>query len=73
MVVVILDVVKHKLNKVGSCNIRCGTIHKLNKVGSHNIRCNAIHIIQYHRVTYFVYSLNDNLSGESMALKVLVI
>ena len=30
---------KHKLNKVGSCNIRCGAIHKLNKVGSRNIRC----------------------------------
>ena len=30
--------VKHKLNKVGSRNIRCGAKHKLNKVGSRNIR-----------------------------------
>ena len=29
---------KHKLNKVGSRNIRCGAKHKLNKVGSRNIR-----------------------------------
>ena len=39
MVVVISDVVKHKLNEVGSHNIRCGAIHKLNKVGSRIIRC----------------------------------
>ena len=46
-----------------------GTKQKLNKTGSLNIRHGTIQIKQYHAVTYL--GLDENLSGENMALKVI--
>ena len=36
-----------------------------------DIRYGTIQIKQYHTVTYLVYALGENLSGETMALKVI--
>ena len=47
------------------------TKHKLAIVGSLDVRYDTIHIKQYHTVTYLGCSLDENLSGESMALKVI--
>ena len=47
------------------------TKHKLAIVGSLDVRYDTIHIKQYHAVTYLGCSLDENLSGESMALKVI--
>ena len=45
---------------------------KLNKTGSLNIRHGAIQIKQYHTtVTYLGSALDENLSGETIALKVI--
>ena len=45
---------------------------KLNKTGSPNIRHGTIQIKQYHTtVTYLRSALDENLSGETIALKVI--
>ena len=48
------------------CILFC-TKQKLNKTGSLNIKHSTIQIKQYHNVTY----LDENLFGETMALKVI--
>ena len=48
-----------------------GTKHRLNKVSSLDIKYGEIHIKQYHTVTYLGCLLDETLSGESMALKVI--
>ena len=48
-----------------------GTKHRLNKVNSLEIKYGEIHIKQYHTVTYLGCLLDETLSGESMALKVI--
>ena len=48
-----------------------GRKHRLNKVNSLEIKYGEIHIKQYHTVTYLVCLLDETLSGESMALKVI--
>ena len=48
-----------------------GTKHRLNKVTSLEIKYGEIHIKQYHTVTYLGCLLDETLSGESMALKVI--
>ena len=48
-----------------------GTKQKLNKTDGLNIRHGMIQIKQYHTVTYFGWVLDENLSGETMALKVI--
>ena len=48
-----------------------GTKQKLNKTGSLNIKHGTIQIKQYHTVTYLDCALDENLSGETMALKVI--
>ena len=48
-----------------------GTKQKLNKTGSLNIKHGTIQIKQYHTVTYLGCALDENLSGETMALKVI--
>ena len=47
------------------------TNYRLNKVSRLDIKYGAIHIKQYLTVTYLVCSLDENLSGESMALAVI--
>ena len=49
-----------------------GTKHRLNKVTSLEIKYGEIHIKQYHTVTYLGCLLDETLSGESMALKVII-
>ena len=44
---------------------------KLNKTGILNIRYGPIQIKQYRTVTYLGCVLDENLSGETMALKVI--
>ena len=44
--------------------------NRLNKVNSLDIEYGEIHIKQYHTVIYLGCSLDETLSGESMALKV---
>ena len=48
-----------------------GTKYRLNKVSSLDIEYGEIHIKQYHTVTYLGCLLDEPLSGESMALKVI--
>ena len=48
-----------------------GTKQKLNKTGSLNIRHGTIQIKQYRTVPYLGCALDKNLSGETMALKVI--
>ena len=48
-----------------------GTKHRLNKANSLKIKYGEIHIKQYHTVTYLGCLLNETLSGESVALKVI--
>ena len=48
-----------------------GTKHRLNKVSSLDIKYSEIYIKQYHTVTYLGCSLDETLSRESMALKVI--
>ena len=48
-----------------------GTKHRLYKVSSLEIKYGEIHIKQYHTVTYLGCLLDETLSGESMALKVI--
>ena len=48
-----------------------GTKHRLNEVSSLDIKYGEIHIKQYHTVTYLGCLLDETLSGESMALKVI--
>ena len=48
-----------------------GTKYRLNKVSSLDIKYGEIHIKQYHTVTYLGCLLDETLSGESMALKVI--
>ena len=50
-------------------SILFGIKHKLTKVTSLDIRYGVIHIKQYYTVKYVGCSLDENLSGESMALK----
>ena len=45
--------------------------HRLNNVSSLEIKYGEIHIKQYHTVTYLGCLLDETLSGESMALKVI--
>ena len=52
-------------------SILFGTKHRLNKVNSVEIKYGQIHIKQYHTVTYLGCLLDETLSGESMALKVI--
>ena len=52
-------------------SILFGTTHRFNKVSSLEIKYSEIHIKQYHTVTYLVCLLDETLSGESMALKVI--
>ena len=47
------------------------TKYRLNKVSSLDIEHGEIHIKQYHTVTYLGYLLDETLSGESTALKVI--
>ena len=47
------------------------TNYRLNKVSRLDIKYGAIHIKQYLTVTHLVCSLDENLSGESMALTVI--
>ena len=47
------------------------TQHRLNKVNSLESKYGEIHIKQYHTVTYLGCLLDETLSGESMALKVI--
>ena len=49
-----------------------GTKHRLNKVTSLEIKYGETHIKQYHTVTYLGCLLDETLSGESMALKVII-
>ena len=54
--------------------IKCilfGTKHRLNKVSSLEIKYGEIHIKPYHAVTYLGCLLDQTLSGESMAWKVI--
>ena len=44
---------------------------KLNKTDSLDIRYSTIQITQYHTVTNLGCALDENLSGETMALKLL--
>ena len=48
-----------------------GTKHRLNKVNSLGIKYGEIHIKQYYTVTYLGCLLDETLSGEAMALKVI--
>ena len=48
-----------------------GTKHRLNKVSSLDIKYCEIPIKQYHTVTYLGCLLDETLSGELMALKVI--
>ena len=48
-----------------------GTKQRLNKVSSFEIKYGEIHIKQYHIVTYLGCLLDETLSGESMASKVI--
>ena len=48
-----------------------GTKHRLNKVNSLKIKYGEVHIKQYHSVTYLGCLLDETLSGESMAFKVI--
>lgn len=52
-------------------SILFGIKYKVNKVGSLDISYGVINIKQYKAVTYLGCSLDGNLSGESMALKVI--
>ena len=45
--------------------------NRLNKVSSLEIKYGELHIKQYHTVTYLGCLLDETLSGESMALKVI--
>ena len=47
-----------------------GTNHRLNEVSRLHIRYEEIHIKKYHTVTYPGCSLDEDLSGESIPLKV---
>ena len=67
-------------NQAVDCNLfgenksKCmlfGTKHILNKVGSRDIRYGKICNKHYRTVTYFGCSVNESISGESMALKVI--
>ena len=48
-----------------------GTKYRLNKVSSFDIKYGEIHIKQYHTVTYLGCLLEETLSGESAALRVI--
>ena len=48
-----------------------GTKQKLNKTGSLYIRHGTIQMKQYHTVIYLGCALDENLSGETMTLKVI--
>ena len=48
-----------------------GTKQKLDKTGSLNIKHGTIQIKQYHTVTYLGCVIDENLSGETMVLKVI--
>ena len=50
-----------------------GTEHRLNKVSSLDVKYGDIYIKQYHTVTYLDCSLDETLSGESVALKILIL
>ena len=67
--------IDNKLNVCfGEGKTKCivfGTKHRLNKVNSLEIKYDAIHIKQYHTVTYLGCLLDETLSGESMAIKVI--
>ena len=67
--------VYNKLNiHFGEDKTKCtlfGTKQKLNKTGILNIRHGTIQIKQYHTITYLGCALDENLSGETMALKVI--
>ena len=71
----ILGFVDNKLSiHFGEDKTKCilfGTKQKLNKTGSLNIKHGTIQIKQYHTVTYLGCALDENLSGETMALKVI--
>ena len=71
----ILGFVDNKLSiHFGEDKTKCilfGKKQKLNKTGCLNIRHNTIQIKQYPTVTYLGCALDENLSGETMALKVI--
>ena len=48
-----------------------GTKHRLNKVGSLDIKYSDIHIKQYNTITSLGCLLDETLSGESMTLTVI--
>ena len=49
-----------------------GTKQKLNKTGSLDIRYGTMQIEQYHAVTYLGCALDENISGETMSLNVII-
>ena len=67
--------VDNKLSiRLGEDKTKCtlfGTKHRLNKVSSLNIKYGEMHIKQCHTVTYLGCLLDETLSGESMASKVI--
>ena len=67
--------VNNKLSiQFGEDKTKCilfGAKQKLNKSGSLNIKHSTIQIKQYHTVTYLGCVIDENLSGETMALKVI--
>ena len=61
-------------NHLGEDKTKCilfDTKYKLIKVSSLDIKYGEIHIKQYHTVTYLGCLLDETLSGESMAVKVI--
>ena len=59
---------------IGEDKTKCilfGTKHRLNKVSSLDIKHGEIHIKLYHTVTYLGCALDEILSVESVALKVI--
>ena len=68
-------VVDNKLSiHFGEDKTKCilfGTKYRLNKASSLDIKYGGIHIKQYHTATYLGCLLDETLSGESMALKVI--
>ena len=67
--------VNNKLSiHLGEDKTKCklfGTKQKLNKTGSLDIMYSTMQIKQYHTVTYLGCALDENLSGEITALKVI--
>ena len=70
MFVIGLQIINWALEKTKQ-SILFGTKCRLNKVLSTEIKYGEIHIKQYHTVTYLGCLLNETLSGQSMALKVI--